>query len=145
MTMKVGFTGTQNQLTKAQTFMLARVLDKLSQHQMVEFHHGDCVGADAKAHDLVVVIRPKVKIVIHPPLKDEKRAFCAGDEERPTKDYLDRDQDIVNECHVLVACPKGKDEEQRSGTWATVRRARAAKKSIWFIFPDGMDKIEEGK
>lgn len=143
--MKVGFTGTQRGLTKAQTFKLAGILHRLNMKNMEEFHHGDCVGADAKAHDLVAALDRKVKIVIHPPIKSAKRAFKTGDEECEAKEYLDRNQDIVDACHVLMACPGEKEEQQRSGTWATVRRAKKARRYIWFVYPDGDDEVVESK
>jgi len=143
--MTVGFTGTQRGVTKAQSFTLAKILHKLGQHNMSEFHHGDCFGADKTAHDMVYSLHANVKIVIHPPENESKRAFCASEFIEPRKDYMDRNQDIVDACHVLVACPGEKDEQVRSGTWATVRRARKSKKNIWFIFPDGDERIEEAK
>lgn len=141
--MIVGFTGTQRGLTKAQTFKLANILHRLSLKKMEEFHHGDCIGADAKAHDLVAALDREVTVIIHPPLKGNKRAFKDGDEECEKREYLDRNQDIVDVCHVLLACPGEKEEQQRSGTWATVRRAKKAHKYIWFIYPDGDDEIVE--
>jgi hypothetical protein len=43
----------------------------------------------------------------------------------------------------LIATPSTDDEQLRSGTWATVRYARKAKKRIKLIFPN--EKImEEG-
>jgi hypothetical protein len=143
--MKVGFTGTQRGLTKAQSFTLAKILHKLTKHRMSEFHHGDCIGADKRAHDMVFSLHADVKIVIHPPENESKRAFCRSEHIMPAKDYLARNQDIVDECHVLLACPGEVEEQQRSGTWATVRRARKAKKSVWFIFPSGDERIEEAR
>jgi outer membrane protein insertion porin family len=56
---------------------------------------------------------------------------------------LDRNRAIVDSCDVLIACPKG-PEEQRSGTWATVRYARKQKKRIVIIWPDGEVTEEKG-
>jgi len=56
---------------------------------------------------------------------------------RKAKPYLARNQDIVDETEVLIAVPAQKKEIVRSGTWATIRRARKAGRLIYFIFPDG--------
>jgi len=66
---------------------------------------------------------------------------CEADEYRNPQDYLVRNQDIVNECDVLVATPKENNEVLRSGTWATIRRATKAKKPVLIVNPDGMTII----
>lgn len=41
------------------------------------------------------------------------------------KPYLERNANIVEESSILIACPIDKNEEEwRSGTWSTVRKAR---------------------
>lgn len=89
-----------------------------------EFHHGDCIGADSEAHELVRKYFPKVAIHIHPPLNMNKRGWNM-DAKRiyDSKEYLQRNKDIVNQTDVLVAAPAG-PETLRSGTWSTVRYAR---------------------
>jgi hypothetical protein len=74
-------------------------------------------------------------IVIHPPLYDNKRAFCIGDEICSKKDYLDRNRDIVDNCDLLIATPKETTEVLRSGTWSTVRYAKKIGKPIVIIEP----------
>jgi hypothetical protein len=53
---------------------------------------------------------------------------------------LERNTEIVKACDVLIATPKEQDEVLRSGTWATIRRARKYDKKLAVIFPDGMCK-----
>lgn len=107
-------------------------------------HHGDCIGADAEFHRLVLFCLPQVRVVIHPPKISTKRAFCPGGHEvRPKKDYLVRNVDIVEESEELLAIPKDFEEEQRSGTWYTVRQARKRNKRVSIIFPDGSIKYNE--
>ena len=127
--MKIGFTGTQKGMTNRQKQALATWLE-----QAAEFHHGDCIGADAQAHTLAQF--QHCPIIIHPPINSTKRARCSGAlVVRPMKEYLARNHDIVDETDVLVAAPATHIEQMRSGTWATVRYARKKGKSIAILFP----------
>lgn len=128
--MKIGFTGTQEGLTRKQE---AR-FDVLLMGLTGEFHHGDCIGADSEAHD--IAREQGFHIVIHPPVSWTKRARKSGDELRKPLPYLDRNRKIVDETEMLIAAPKGM-EEKRSGTWATVRYARKLKRPIIIVYPDG--------
>lgn len=133
--MKLGFTGTRQGMTQEQLFAFRELLQSLS---TTELHHGDCVGADADAVDLVgAELDWDVHVVSHPPLDRSHRAFMNADEHRPQRPYLDRNHDIVDETDVLVATPAGYGEEQRSGTWATVRYARKRGRCIYIIWPLG--------
>jgi hypothetical protein len=103
-----------------------------------ELHHGGCVGADEAVAQIGACHTPKC--VCHPPLERSlasQYAIQISDQCLPDKPYEDRNQDIVNICDILLAMPKTMKEEQRSGTWMTVRMARRAKKPIVFFWPDG--------
>lgn len=68
--MKIGFTGTRQGMTPAQRLKATHWLAKLS---ATEFHHGDCMGADAEAHAIAL----SLKILHHYPtggreMKQEK-------------------------------------------------------------------------
>jgi len=128
--MRVGFTGTSETITVLQKTRLKSLLEELNPE---EFHHGDCVGADAEAHMIALDLSV---VVVHPPTDSSKRAFCTGGHIRRPKPYLDRNQDIVDETDVLIALPS-RSEYLRSGTWSTVRRARKAEKPIWIVMPNG--------
>ena len=130
--MIVGFTGTQDGMTRLQKAMFVGVLARLCPR---EFHHGDCDGADQEAHELVREHAHNCLIVIHPSDNDSKRAFCHGDSMREPKPYLDRNRAIVFACDELVAAPKTRTEELRSGTWATVRAARRSGKPVHMVWP----------
>jgi len=132
--MSIGFTGTQIGLSQKQKEVLWSVLKKFVQIDK-SFRHGDCIGADAEAHAIAVDLG--FKVTLHPPKENSKRSFCKQAVVLPTKDYLDRNKDIVNASKVLIACPKGVQEEVRSGTWATVRYARKIKKDLIIILIDG--------
>lgn len=139
--MKVGFTGTQRGMTVAQRATVAGLLARLPVIQSV--HHGDCIGADAEFHDIACM--RGLRIVVHPPEIDAKRAFVTGAHEtRTPKPYLIRNADIVTEADVLIAAPKEAHDVLRSGTWATIRRARQAGKRVEIVFPDGRMAHERG-
>ena len=71
--MKVGFTGTQLGMSQHQKEQFVLGLQEMG---MTEFHHGDCIGADAEAHDIVREFFPDVKIVGHLPKYKNKQACC---------------------------------------------------------------------
>lgn len=132
--MKIGFTGTQMGLTDKQHESLKSFL--LVKSSVNEFHHGDCIGADAHFHDMVA---GNGQVVIHPPTNRSKRAFCDGVDVfvLPPKRYLARNADIANECDILIACPRTMQEEIKSGTWHTIRMMRKLGKKVVIIWPDG--------
>ena len=125
----VGFTGSRKGACN-------REWKKILAHSLVEytaggryrgvFHHGDCLGCDAEAHE--VASECGYDIVIHPPTISFARAYCTGDGIKvlPTKSFLDRNRDIVDASGILIAVPEVAGKEVlRSGTWATIRYARA--------------------
>lgn len=142
--MHVGFTGTQHGCTEEQRRKLAHIFSELALagHLNTTLHHGDCIGADKEAHTVAYYLGWKIEV--HPPLKDDKRAHVEKTRlwspsmvmHEPVE-YMERNEDIVATCEVIVACPKTHAIVQRSGTWATVRRARAAKKRVVIVYPDG--------
>ncbi len=118
--MKVGFTGTRQGMSQNQKEQFVLKLFELG---VTEFHHGDCIGADADAHDIVREFFPEVKIIIHPPEKRYTRAFKKGDFNHPLKPYIERDRNIVDDSEHLIGSPLDV-EVIRSGTWTTIRYAR---------------------
>jgi len=131
----IGFTGTQQGMTTEQKKTLVFLMKHFN-FEVSEVHHGDCIGSDAEFHEEAIKIG--LPVVLHPPIKDDKRAFCKGYiESFPKKDYLVRNRDIVDNSDVLLAAPKSSTEELRSGTWSTIRYARKKKKLVIIIFPNG--------
>lgn len=139
--MKVGFTGTQAGMTLSQYGLLLLTLRYNLPEPMTEFHHGDCVGADAQAHELVRKHFKDTKIVVHPPSNPYKRAFKEGDETRPALEYIQRNRWIVIGTDILVAAPKELEEQQRSGTWSTVRFAQTIGRTV-IIVPHVTDELK---
>jgi len=107
-------------MTEGQKAHFARKVVELAP---TEFHHGDCVGADADAHRIVRSVLPECRIIGHPPSNPSNRAFCEFDEVWAEKDYSVRNRDIVDATDELWAAPKRNVIEARSGTWSTYRYA----------------------
>lgn len=127
----IGFTGTRNrnQIDPARLRALDAMLLKFGAADRVRFHHGDCLGMDAYAHEMAVGL--SFRIEIHPPSDGKHRAHCdwhfssPGLIVHPERPYLERNRAIVDACSVLIAVPRDPNKERlRSGTWATVRYAR---------------------
>lgn len=149
--MRVGFTGTREGMTLKQHWRVSDWFhyprDGSAPRVPTEFHHGCSVGADA---DLVTTImrgrigatddRTWADIHAHPCTLDgmvDRGAEALSSEVHPAKPPLERNRDIVDSCDVLLACPKTMDEEQRSGTWATIRYARKVGRPVVIFWPDG--------
>jgi hypothetical protein len=127
--MKIGFTGTQDGMSDRQKAQLESELQNLNVPfaEQTEFHHGDCIGADAEAveiaHDIFLEWFHTYQSHAHPPSDPKKRAFHKSDVIHPPEPYLIRNRRIVNATNILIAAPKTDQEELRSGTWATIRYA----------------------
>lgn len=134
-----GFTGTSKApgMTSRQAKQVRRLL-----YNVTALHLGDCINSDAQAHEIAVSLG--VKTIGHPPDNVGRRAYCAYDEERLPAPYLMRNRHIVAEADGgLIATPSGWTEQFRgSGTWATIRYARKARRKIWIIVPDGTIMFE---
>jgi hypothetical protein len=140
----LGFTGSREGLTKPQHQALVGLLDAFITEQAAttpdsvpQFHHGDCVGADAASGD--AAHEAGYAIHIHPPNIGTLRAYCSNRYPATVYDafpYLVRNKNIVDNTDILVATPNG-PETTRSGTWSTIRYARKKSKEIWIVYPDG--------
>ncbi len=129
----VAFTGTQRGMQPAQGVAFTELICMLRPDW---FHHGNCVGADKDAHDVVRACLP-TKIRLHPCNITNKQAECVGDATELVLPPLVRNRVMVDQCPILVATPGEADEVLRSGTWATIRYARAKKRTIYLITPLG--------
>jgi hypothetical protein len=139
--MRVGITATREGLTPPQATRLEEVLRRLSRmDDDPVFAHGDCIGGDAEGHDIAEELG--YDIAIYPCNIKGMRAWKKGSIAMPEKPPLDRNRDIVNFVEVLLVCPKGMYEEQRSGTWSTYRYARTRGLERIIIYPDGSEDRE---
>jgi hypothetical protein len=129
--MKVGITGSRNNLSKEQ---LDKFIKFLKDNNPAEIHHGDCIGADSMCHDIAESFN--IKIVIHPPDNNTMRANKKSDNIMQVEKYLKRNHNIVDTTDILVAFPPTKEEILRSGTWATIRYAKKKNKQVFIIFPE---------
>lgn len=122
--MKIGVTGTRHGPTKHQLSQIMEIMNDIQDHALergwiqIEFHHGDCKGVDAIAAALALHVG--WKIVSHPPVKDEMRAFTEFNHEaRDPKGYLERDRNIVDEVDFLMVVPYESEWQPKGGTWYT--------------------------
>lgn len=137
MSYALGFTASRRPRPVTQVAEMDRIFKTLWQHDYTTFHHGDCVGGDTQGW---LYATQYFKIVGHPPVATSLRAFLAAAETRKPKPYLDRNRDIVDETHVLVALPDGA-RRPRSGTWYTVDYARSVVRPVYVIWPDGRTEL----
>lgn len=137
--MKLGMTGNRNGIsTEAKKFLI----NFLNTREIQEVHHGDCLGADADFHNLCQ--ERNIKIIIHPPDDNKLRAYCKSDNILPSKKYIDRNHDIINETDTLIAFPPTEIEILRSGSWATIRYAKKKNKKLFIVYPSGNAENENG-
>ena len=116
---KIGVTGSRNGMSDEQMKKYIDILSEIG--EVVELHHGDCVGVDVQA--AFIADEFGMRTVAHPPINESLRAFHKSDTILPAKDYLDRNRDIVDAVDILVAFPNG-PPKHRSGTWYTIRYAK---------------------
>lgn len=138
----LGFTGSRHGMSDIQKAIFEGIIrDKCG-----TFHHGDCIGADSDAHDIVrkPEYRDNWKVIIHPPSNSEMRAYKLGDIIHPELPYYPRNKCIVRDTQVLIACPNKPEPKslRKGGTWYTVGYAReliehGLSKQCHIIMPNG--------
>ena len=134
----IGFTGTQVGMNNSQKDTFLSIVKYFIKHNKISnYHHGDCVGADKDSHEIISNL-VGINIWIHPPIIETKRAFCKPYHHmHEQKDYIARNHDIVNSSCLMIATPKEKEEQLRSGTWATIRYATKKKIPVIIIHKNG--------
>lgn len=145
---KIGFTGTNRGMTQGQKEQLRDHLAGLLRRMVeaepeccIEFHHGDCIGADDEAATIAHEVG--FWVIAHPGYpkgKEDDTTFRAFNPHSgqilESKEFIERDHDIVNAVDYMIAAPHSDREMIRSGTWTTVRYARKVRKPIGFVFPN---------
>ncbi len=145
---RVGFTGTKNGMDDLQKISLGVIFSGLrDEYQIVEFHHGDCIGADAQAAKIAKQFG--FYLICHPgyppknPKETKYRAFTDfNDEVLEPKPFIERDRDIVDVTDKLIAAPVSQQEETRSGTWTTIRYAKKRGKTITILNPKKVKRFD---
>jgi hypothetical protein len=139
----VGFTGTREGMSYKQAMTLARLMRDSG---IVQFHHGDCVGADEEAHRIVEAEpRPShhdFHVIVHPPEKSNLRAHCKpvlGAILEPLP-YHKRNRAIVEASDLVVGAIL--HEAETGGTWQTIKYARKQGKYVIVLRPDGSAQHE---
>ncbi len=128
--MDVCFTGTRKGMTGYQMQQAAELLQQAEPNRVC---HGCAIGADRQFHHLAPVgIRDLF------PCNAEQLAWArqnvtSGDVIHPVEAPLDRNRRMVDRSVLIIAAPQTLVEEQRSGTWSTVRYARRALRERWHI------------
>jgi hypothetical protein len=137
-TLVVGFTGTREGISQAQSEILSTLLQRVHRPK-AQFWHGNCEGADTQAAILADQIG---FITVAWPGPDPKRWGDYTSKIMNTPDmYLSRNKTIVDGCQLLIACPLQVKMITRSGTWSTVRYAKKRNKTTFMIYPDGTLKL----
>lgn len=134
----IGFTGTRKGMTDAQKRAIADIIADQVPALIV---HGGCYGADGEFDTLCVLNSSSHTLIrVRPsniPNTQAKLSFHACREIMPAKPPLSRNHNIVDDAVLMLATPRGFEEEQRSGTWAAIRYARKTNKPLIIIYPDG--------
>jgi hypothetical protein len=130
-----GFTGTRAGMTDFQSRMVRRILVR---GQPAMFRHGGAWGADAEAHALWRITRSKTaRANIWP--SDEKRAALFRNQPHVSVESpmnpLTRNIIVVERSIFMIAAPNNEHEEQRSGTWQTIREALKRDRPVLILWP----------
>jgi hypothetical protein len=148
----VGVTATRSGMRTPQLATARTILTTLRDAGAAYLHHGDCIGGDDQFDSLADDLG--YHIVIHPPTDSRFRAYCLGQRgattargktrrELPPRRFLDRNQQIVMATGILLGASAHGHEHVRSGTWSTIRFARARRMPRVVLWPDGRATIEE--
>lgn len=134
---KIGFIGTRHGMSESQK---AAFEEFIQSKEFTEFHHGDCIGSDKQAHEIVDHFRKDsqkdIKIIGHPPKSQKTRAYCDFDIEMIPDTFYNRNHHIIEATDIFVANPDV-SERVKSGTWDSIRYARRMKKSVYIIHKSG--------
>jgi hypothetical protein len=136
---KLGMTGTRfGMIVKQEAGFVAAIMRIKNKHRkIVEWHHGDCVGADEQSHYLIRAIDKNIAIHIHPPVDTDLQAKMPADVYYDPKTHFARNRDIVDATDMLIATPYTQRRESKGGTWYTINYALKMGKPALIIWPDG--------
>lgn len=134
----VSFTGTAGALSRAERVFIRAVLVRIRADRYVT---GGADGVDTTVHFAAAQLWPDAKHLVLAPRAPWSERVASGaqiefaPEGRSVSDaYMRRNDQLVAASPLLVAFPRSGVEKLRSGTWATIRRARKAGLEVR-IFP----------
>lgn len=167
--MIIGFTGTREGMTAAQRTKVAALLQTFQRDSgITRYIHGGCMGADYDFHKIVMTNPYRTEVLVHPsnfpktyppmirgwlrvlglkPLsdRDTRAAWLAfgATSVAASAPPFDRNvtmmRFVAEQKGIVVATPKGLEEEARSGTWHAVRHARKFGAMLCVVWPDGRE------
>ncbi len=138
--MRIGITGTRQGMSSMQMLGCSLVLGKFDPEWVI---HGAAIGVDTEAHSIAGSLR--IRRHVWPSNMPDMTGDCPIEsrDKIETPHYpLDRNHDIVDGSHVLLAFPNSREETLRSGTWATIRYALRVWKPTVIFYPTGRPKFE---
>lgn len=133
--MIIGFTGRRDGMSRAQMEGVRRILlDGREGFAAVSGLHGDAIGADAEFDALCKSLG--IPTACLPCAYVNMRSFVAKPIAEATNPMA-RNRNIVKRCEFLIAAPPTMEEQDKGGTWNTIRMARKANKRVIVVLPDG--------
>lgn len=135
--MRYAFTGPARVLTKSERDFIQKTIYELDP-KPTALVSGGAHGVDTEAWNTFHAHRflNVPRVVVYPLKKWHNESLVRdsivlGDRYVPVAGgYMKRNDRLVAEADILVAFPETPRERLRSGTWATVRRARKAGKEV---------------
>jgi hypothetical protein len=146
--LRVSFTGSRL-VTKYGIVVIEQTIKSLARERISQFTSGGADGVDTTAA-LVAMLgftaRASHRVILpngeYNPFWDSKAAALYF---QITKlhhgNYMTRNDALVEACDILIAFPAQHLQENRSGTWATIRRGWKAQKDVR-IFPLNGERYE---
>lgn len=128
--MRYSITGISDELTYRQYTFVAKIIKQLT--DVDELTTGAAYGVDSVAYYSGVMQHPNIVHRVcypHGLWFNEKLLADAkqwGHVVEKYRSYMLRNDGLIKYADTLIAFPRSAIEERRSGTWATVRRARKA-------------------
>ncbi len=132
--MKLGVTGTRSGMNDNQKHVVSEVLRSIiTREPDSELHHGDCVGVDVEVAEMAKSVG--FKVVCHPPINDDLRAYHASDVILGPFTYFARNRNIVDATEKLLVVPYQDTPQKSGGTWYTHDYAHKKDKYVFIAYP----------
>lgn len=131
----VGFTGRRDGMSRPQLREVHRILRELADgSEQWSALHGDAIGADSEFDALCRTVGIETRC--RPCTLINQRAFKAKPIAEATNPMA-RNRAIVKDCDILIGAPPTQKEQEKGGTWNTIRMGRKANKRVVIVLPNG--------